>query len=187
MAAPHPTSSPTANDLLRADVAANRHDPKGLILVVSYRLASQARLIGQRSVLHRLAVTPVLVLYRLLVEWFMGVELPPQVQAGPGLRIRHGQGLVVNTGTVLGANVMLRHNVTIGNIRRGPGDTTACPVIGDGVEFGAGAVVVGPITVGDGALIGANAVVSQSVPAGAVVRAPRSTVSDPTATTPTEG
>lgn len=184
MAAPHTTSSPTASDLLRADVAANRHDPKGLILVVSYRLASQARLIGQRSVLHRVAVAPVLVLYRLLVEWFMGVELPPQVQAGPGLRIRHGQGLVVNTGTVLGANVMLRHNVTIGNIRRGPGDTTACPVIGDDVEFGAGAVVVGPITVGDGALIGANAVVSHDVPAGAVVRAPRSTVTEPAATDP---
>ena len=74
---------------------------------------------------------------------------------------------------------MLRHNVTIGNIRRGPGDTTACPVIGDGVEFGAGAVVVGPITVGDKALIGANAVVSKDVPAGAVVRAPRSTVTQP--------
>ena len=120
-----------------------------------------------------MAVAPVLVAYRLVVEWMLGVELPPQVQAGPGLRIRHGQGLVVNTGTVLGRDVMLRHNVTIGNIRRGPGDTTACPVIGDGVELGAGAVVVGPVTVGDGALIGANAVVSSDVPAGAVVRAPR--------------
>jgi serine acetyltransferase len=74
---------------------------------------------------------------------------------------------------------MLRHNVTIGNIRRGPGDTTACPVIGDGVEFGAGAVVVGPVTVGDGALIGANAVVTRDVPPGAVVRAPFPTVSEP--------
>jgi serine acetyltransferase len=71
---------------------------------------------------------------------------------------------------------MLRHNVTIGNIRRGPGDTTACPVIGDGVEFGAGAVVVGPVSVGAGALIGANAVVSHDVAPGATVRAPRPTV-----------
>jgi serine acetyltransferase len=165
-------------DLLRADLAANRHDPKGLVLVLAYRLTALARTWGQESLGRRLAVVPVLLAYRLVVEWVLGVELPAQVQAGPGLRIRHGQGLVVNTGTVLGANVLLRHNVTIGNIRRGPGDTTACPVIGDDVELGAGAVVVGPITVGDGARIGANAVVSFDVPAGATVRAPRSSIAE---------
>lgn len=177
MAPPQPR--PSTGDLFAADVAANRHDIKGLLLVVSYRAASEARRFGQGSLTKKVAVLPVLVAYRVLVEWVLGVELPAQVEAGPGLRIRHGQGLVVNTGTTLGANVMLRHNVTIGNIRRGPGDTTACPVIGDGVEFGAGAVVVGPITVGDGALIGANAVVSHDVPAGAVVRAPKPTVTEP--------
>jgi serine O-acetyltransferase/putative colanic acid biosynthesis acetyltransferase WcaB len=168
-------------EVLRRDVAANRSDPKGLLLVVAYRLASTARTFGQKSPVHRIAVVPVLLAYRLVVEWTLGVELPPQVQAGPGLRIRHGQGLVVNTGVVLGADVMLRHNVTIGNIRRGPGDTTACPVVGDGVEFGAGAVAVGPITIGAGALIGANAVVTRDVPAGATVRAPFPTVSEPEA------
>lgn len=165
--------------LLRADIAANQHDPKGLLLVLSYRLASEARRFGQGSLGREVVVLPVLLAYRILIEWVLGVELPAQVQAGPGLRIRHGQGLVVNTGTVLGADVMLRHNVTIGNIRRGPGDTTGCPVIGDGVEFGAGAVVVGAITIGDGALIGANAVVSRDVPAGATVRAPFPTVTEP--------
>src|SRR6478735_6566871 len=171
-----PPSAPPALELLRADVAANKHDPKGLLLVTAYRVASEARRFGEGGLGKKVAVVPVLLAYRVLVEWVLGVELPAQVTAGPGLRIRHGQGLVVNTGTVLGADVMLRHNVTIGNIRRGPGDTTACPVIGDGVEFGAGAVVVGAITVGDGALIGANAVVSHDVPAGAVVRAPKPTV-----------
>jgi serine acetyltransferase len=174
-----PTPAPSTVELLRADVAANSHDPKGLLLVTAYRVASEARRFGQRGFAKKLAVLPVLLAYRVLVEWVLGVELPAQVSAGPGLRIRHGQGLVVNTGTILGANVMLRHNVTIGNIRRGPGDTTACPVIGDGVEFGAGAVVVGPVTVGDGALIGANAVVTRDVPPGAVVRAPFPTVSEP--------
>jgi serine acetyltransferase len=178
-AAPRPTPPGPWRAALRADVAANRHDPKGLLLVVAYRLASSARHAGRRSAPMRLVSIPVQVLYRLVVEWTLGVELPPQVVAGPGLRIRHGQGLVVNTGTVLGANVMLRHNVTIGNIRRGPGDTTACPVIGDGVELGTGAVVVGPVTVGAGARIGANAVVSRDVPAGATVRAPLPQVLDP--------
>ncbi|WP_426571181.1 serine O-acetyltransferase [Aquihabitans sp. McL0605] len=176
-----PPSDPSPSDVLLADIAANKHDPKGLLLVVSYRVASEARRFGQGSLFKRLFVLPVLLTYRVVVEWVLGVELPAQVVAGPGLRIRHGQGLVVNTGTVLGANVMLRHNVTIGNIRRGPGDTTGCPTIGDDVELGAGAVVVGPITVGAGALIGANAVVSRDVPAGAVVRAPLPAVIEPTA------
>ena len=163
-------------DALRRDVAANRTQPKSLLLVVSYRLAAAAREVGARSPLHKLAALPVLIAYRVLVEWVLGVELPPQVEAGPGLRIRHGQGLVVNPGVVLGADVMLRKNVTIGNIRRGPGDTTACPVVEDGAEFGAGAVVVGAITIGAGSLIGANAVVTRSVPPGVTVRAPRSEV-----------
>jgi serine acetyltransferase len=168
--------APPLRECQRRDVAANRSQPKSLLLVVAYRLAAAARAAGERSPLHKAAVLPVLVAYRVVVEWILGVELLPQVQAGPGLRIRHGQGLVVNPGVVLGADVMLRQNVTIGNIRRGPGETTACPVIEDGVEFGAGAVVVGPIRIGAGALIGANAVVTRAVPPDAVVRTPFPTV-----------
>jgi serine acetyltransferase len=173
-----PVVTPTGplREALRRDVAANRSQPKSLLLVVSYRLASAARAAGARSPVAKVAVVPVLVAYRVLVEWVLGVELPPQVEAGPGLRIRHGQGLVVNPGVVLGADVMLRQNVTIGNIRRGPGETTACPVVEDGAEFGAGAVVVGAIRIGAGALVGANAVVTRDVPPGATVRAARPVV-----------
>ncbi|MCU1498272.1 MAG: putative transferase [Acidimicrobiales bacterium] len=158
---------------LRRDLDANRGETKSLLLVVAYRLAAAAHAASRRSPVHRLAALPILVAYRIVVEWVLGVELPPATAVGPGLRIRHGQGLVVNPSSRLGADVLLRHGVTIGNIRRGPGDVTASPVVGDGVEIGANAVVVGPIRIGAGARIGAGTVVSTDVPAGAIVRPPR--------------
>ena len=65
----------------------------------------------------------------------------------------------------LGDDCRIRQNVTIGI--RAEGETVA-PVLGDGVDLGAGAVLLGGITVGDGAVVGANAVVLSDVPAGAL-------------------
>jgi serine O-acetyltransferase/putative colanic acid biosynthesis acetyltransferase WcaB len=79
------------------------------------------------------------------------------------LRVYHGAGIVINGRTVLGDDVAIRQNVTIGNARSGG----PCPVIGDRVELGAGAIVIGGISIGDDARIGAGAVVTKDVPAGA--------------------
>jgi putative colanic acid biosynthesis acetyltransferase WcaB len=104
------------------------------------------------------------VLYRVLVEWLLGVELPWGTRVGRRLRIEHGVGLVVNAYTVIGDGVILRQNVTIGN----NGTKLECPSIGDGVDVGAGAVILGDIVIGARARIGANAVVVKSVNPGAV-------------------
>lgn len=150
---------------IKSDWRANRQNIKGLIVVTSFRLAN--RFSGfRRGLLFPLWVIciPYLILYRVCVEWILGIELPQKTQVGPGLIIWHGQGLVVNDGAVLGANVQLRHNVTIGNREYyGP-----CPVIEDNVEIGAGAFILGSIRIGKGAKIGAGAVVLKDVPAGAV-------------------
>ncbi|MBN9613325.1 MAG: serine acetyltransferase, partial [Actinobacteria bacterium] len=106
--------------------------------------------------------------YKLTTEWLLGCEIPASTRIGPGLRLRHAFGVVVNPATVIGANVMLRHGVTLGN-RRYADD---CPVIGDDVEIGVGATVIGAITVGRGARIGPGAVVLRDVPPHAVVRSP---------------
>lgn len=110
---------------------------------------------------------PYLLFYRVFVEWNLGVELPPLTEVGAGLQIHHGQGLVVNNGTVIGKNCILRHGVTLGN--KGDLDPDGCPTLGDGVDVGAGAVVLGRIRLGDGAVVGANAVVLKDVEAGQVV------------------
>jgi serine acetyltransferase len=151
-------------ELFKADVRANQNNFKGLLVVITFRFAHCFAGWRKSWPLLWFVSLPYLVLYRLCVEWILGIELPQKTQVGPGLIIWHGQGLVVNDGAVLGANVQLRHNVTIGNREYyGP-----CPVIEDNVDIGAGSFILGPITLGKGAKIGAGAVVLQDVPPGAV-------------------
>lgn len=78
-----------------------------------------------------------------------------------------GVGVVIHPQARIGERCLLRAHVVIGGGGRRGGPTGA-PVIGDDVEIGAGAKLLGPIRIGDGATIGANAVVLCDVPAGAV-------------------
>ena len=98
-----------------------------------------------------------------LVETAVGVSLPKAARIGPGLRIWHFGGVFLHPDCVIGANCTLRQGVTIGNRVQGG----AVPVMGDDVDVGAYAQLLGAIHVGDGARIGAMAVVLCDVPAGA--------------------
>lgn len=147
-------------ETVRRDVRANRGLPKSLVIVVALRVAQLAR--SRPGPAGRVLYLLVGSAYRLLTEWLLGVEIPASTRVGPGLRLRHAVGIVVNPATEIGADVLLRHGVTLGNRRT----KTDCPVIEDGVELGAGAVVIGSVRVGRGARIGAGAVVTKDVPAG---------------------
>ncbi|GAB4082247.1 serine acetyltransferase [Modestobacter muralis] len=103
--------------------------------------------------------------YRLLCSLFIGVELPPEAVIGPRLRLFHPHAIVVNPAVRMGADCVLRQNVTIGNVTRRDGTEKGVASLGDGVELGAGCVVVGDVHVGDHARIGALALVLESVPA----------------------
>lgn len=111
---------------------------------------------------------PVSIFYRLYSEFLLGIELPAKVKAGPGLRLFHGVGLVVHKNVVLGSNCTLRQGVTIGN-KGAPETEHITPIIGDNVEFGAGAIVIGGVTIGDNSIIGAGVVVTKDVPPNSVV------------------
>ncbi|WP_306821216.1 serine acetyltransferase [Actinomyces wuliandei] len=150
--------------LIRSDLEANRGNVKALAVLPLFRATHAIR---QDSRLPRPLRLLTVATYRFVTEGVLGVELRSGARVGPGLRLDHGVGLVVHDGAVLGSHVLLRHNVTIGVARRGG----ACPVIGDRVEFGAGAVVVGGITIGEDAHVGANAVVTRDVPPGGKARA----------------
>lgn len=77
---------------------------------------------------------------------------------GPGFVLIHSNGVVINGAVRGGENVHIEHQVTIGAEKR------QSPVIGNGVFIGAGAKIVGPVTIGDNARVGANAVVTKDVP-----------------------
>ncbi|WP_341946472.1 serine acetyltransferase [Microbacterium sp. LWH11-1.2] len=153
-----------------ADRRANASYPKSRFVLRWFRSAQRWR--AGRGPLARLVFVVVGGSYKLVTEGFMGIELPVSTEVGPGLRLRHGVGVVVNPASRIGANVMIRQGVTLGN-RKLPND---CPTIEDGVEIGVGAVVIGAVTVGAGARIGPNAVVFRDVPPGAVVASPASEI-----------
>lgn len=92
--------------------------------------------------------------------------LPPAVEAGFGLELNHrGFNVVVHPLTTLGEHVRIQHGVTIANKSRLSDPNRRRTVIGDRVRIGAGAVIIGPLTIGEHAEIGAGAVVTRDVPA----------------------
>lgn len=94
-----------------------------------------------------------------------GIDLPCETTVGRRLRIEHFGGIIVSGDSVLGDDVVIRNGVTIGLRRTGE---RGAPVLGNRVDIGAGAKILGNIRVGDDAVIGANAVVLQDVPCGAL-------------------
>ena len=97
-----------------------------------------------------------------IVETLTGVSFTKSVEIGPGLRIHHFGNIFIHSNVKIGAHCTLRQGVTIG-IREEDGPV---PVVGDNVDFGAYAQVLGGIRIGDGARIGAMSVVLQDVPPG---------------------
>ena len=96
-----------------------------------------------------------------LVSAATGAELPCETRIGRRLRIDHSHGIVVSGDASLGDDVILRNGVTIG-LRRT--ESRGSPVIGNRVDIGAGAKILGSIRIGDDSIIGANAVVLTDVP-----------------------
>lgn len=86
-------------------------------------------------------------------------EIHLHMEIGGGLRLPHPTGIIVHPDVTLGPNVMIFHQVTLSD----------AVIVGGHVDIGAGAKIIGPLTIGDHARIGANAVVTRDVPAGATV------------------
>ena len=116
------------------------------------------------SIRPKLLRLPFSFVYRILfkgVQILTGIELPCEVQVGRNFVIDHFGGIVISGYTRFGDNCRIRTGVVIGLARV---EEPCAPVIGNNVDIGTGAKVLGPITIGDNVLIGANAVVVKDVP-----------------------
>lgn len=118
--------------------------------------------------LHRIAHRLWQMRLKLLARWvshlarfLTGIEIHPAARIGPRCFIDHGMGVVIGETAEVGADVTLYHGVTLGGVSLEPGKRH--PTIEDGVVIGAGAKVLGAITVGRNSRIGANAVVVKDV------------------------
>ncbi len=100
-------------------------------------------------------------------RWLTGVEIHPGAIIGRRFFIDHGMGVVIGETAEIGDDCTLYHGVTLGGTSWDKGKRH--PTLGSNVVVGAGAKVLGPISIGEGARIGSNAVVVKEVPAGATV------------------
>ena len=100
-------------------------------------------------------------------RWLTGIEIHPGASIGRRFFIDHGMGVVIGETAEIGDDCTLYHGVTLGGTSWNKGKRH--PTLGRGVVVGAGAKILGPITISDGARVGSNAVVVKEVPAGATV------------------
>ncbi len=152
-------------DNLREDLRTYHGDPtrRGFWTMIAYRFGRWRYTISSRALR-----VPCSILYKLMkiaVESLTGTELPCEAVVGRRLRIEHSFDIVVSGDAVLGDDVVLRNGVTIGLRHEGK---RGSPVIGNRVDIGAGAKILGSIHIGDDVSIGANAVVIRDVPAGCI-------------------
>ena len=100
-----------------------------------------------------------------LARWLTGIEIHPGATIHRRFFIDHGMGVVIGETAEIGDDCTLYHGVTLGGTSWNKGKRH--PTLGKGVVVGAGAKILGPITIGEGARIGSNAVVVKDVPPGA--------------------
>ncbi|HEY8783447.1 MAG TPA: serine acetyltransferase [Mucilaginibacter sp.] len=147
------------------DWKANRFSSKGRIVMVLFRLFS----VLNRKRIVRIILFPVIFLYRILVEWFIGIEINLNSQIGINFKIFHGQSLVINATAIIGDNCLVRNSITIGSKILLDGSITKAATIGNNVEIGSNSVIIGNIKIGDNVIIGAGSVVVKDVPSNSIV------------------
>lgn len=146
---------------IKTDLAAHGGDwaAQGFWAMVVYRFGRWRYTIGS-SLLRK----PFSLLYKILykcIQIITGIELPCEAVVGPGFVIDHFGGIVISGYARFGSNCRIRNGVVVG--LKNP-DEPCAPQIGDNVDIGAGAKLLGNIRIGNNVAIGANAVVTRDVP-----------------------
>ena len=156
---------------LREDISAARaHDPAARGSVEVFFVYSGLHAVWWHRFSHALWRRGLRFLPRFISQmtrFFTGIEIHPGATIGPGLFIDHGMGVVIGETAEIGRDVTIYHGVTLGGTSLNKGKRH--PTLGDEVVVGAGAKILGAITIGECSRIGANAVVVKSVPPNSVV------------------
>ncbi len=152
--------------LIREDFNANERDwtKPGFRALAAYRFG-----IWRMGIRSKFLRAPMSFVYRSMFRYVRnhyGIELPYTAVVGRRVVIEHQGDIVVHGHSVIGDGCILRQGVTLGN--KNLDAPLDAPILGKNVNIGAGAKILGKVTIGDGAQIGANAVVIRPVPAGAV-------------------
>ena len=136
---------------------------QGLWVMAVYRFGSWRYTIRWRWV--RIPLSFLYKLFKAISEMLTGIELPCEATLGRRFRIDHFGGIVISGDAVFGEDCVIRNGVTVGLKNTGH---RGAPIIGNRVDIGAGAKILGSIRVGEDVSIGANAVVLIDVPSNSI-------------------
>lgn len=138
--------------------------PKLLVAVMRYGMWAE-------RIPNRIVAFPFKLTYRVIdvlyCKLLLNCDIPAKTTIGKGVIFYHPYGIFINSQAVIGTHFICRGQVTIGN--KGDMVGNECPVIGDYVQVGVGAKLIGPIKIGDHCSVGANAVVTHSFPSGQTI------------------
>ncbi|MFC4386582.1 serine O-acetyltransferase [Gracilibacillus marinus] len=134
----------------------------GILSIGIYRLGNYIYSNLRYPLVYPILISFYKLLDLLIVQGFNNSEIHYPTKIGENLKLPHGgKGVIISSKAIIGNNVTIYHQVTIGTIK----DNGEAPRIEDNVFIGAGAKILGAIVIGEGAKIGANAVVTNDVPA----------------------
>lgn len=138
--------------ILINDYKKNKGNIKSQLIISSFRISNY---FAKGSKLKKLLGLPFRLFHRFFIEWILCVEINEKAQIGKGLKLYHGQGLVIHENTIIGENVTLRHATTIGALD----GSFKAPKIGNNVNIGSNCIIIGDISIGNNVTIGAGSVV----------------------------
>jgi serine O-acetyltransferase len=152
-------------DLIRADVRNYKNDwgAQGLWVMFVYRFGRWRY--GVRNPILRKLFSAIYKVAFKLVQIMTGIELPCEVVVGENFTIDHFGGIIVSGYAKFGNNCRIRNGVVVGLAHV---NNPIAPIFGNNVDIGAGAKVLGSITIGSNVMIGANAVVLCDVPSNSI-------------------
>ena len=150
---------------IREDWRTYQHDitRQGFWVMLVYRLGRWRYTIKRRGL--RMPFSFIYKILFLFIQIITGIELPCEAKVGKGFTIEHFGNIIVSGDAVFGDDVIIRNGVTVGLKQTG---IRGSPTIGNRVDIGVGAKLLGPIQIGDDVAIGANAVVIKDVPANSI-------------------
>lgn len=142
------------------DCRANSWNFRPCLMVLGYRAAHFCSINRKKHIINNFWAAPILILYRFITECILGYEIPAATKIGRRFVIHHGYAIVINKFVIAGDDLTIRQGVTIGN----NGKNNECPSIGNMVDIGANAIVIGNIKIGNNVHIGAGSIVVNNVP-----------------------
>jgi putative colanic acid biosynthesis acetyltransferase WcaB len=147
------------------DWRANKGNAKGRAILFFFRIANFCT---KRKIYFYLGL-PYIIFYRVIIQWIFTLEIPWNLKVGKSLALFHAEALVINKGVIIGDNCTLRHCTTIGTKQNRDGTMSAAPVIGNNVDVGSNACIIGNIHINDNVKIGSGSVVVKNVDGNCIV------------------